>query len=123
MGNQTLNGVTFEWDPDDQTLPESYIPTSVIDTWNGSAIFQWPERLVGVEVISKWEWMSVEQYNMIRAIYLSTSVVPWYPGPDAGTDIYNVLITTFTGELLKTHLYDQPYRANVLLVFNIRGKL
>lgn len=118
MANQSLGSYTFMHDPEEMTIPESKKTVSTVDTYSGSAVFQWPALIEGQEVELAWNLMTAEQYEELRALYISTEVIVWNP-QYLGT--YEVIVTRLEGKYLSCVFNDKPYRFKVKLVLNIRS--
>ena len=63
MSYQSLGGVYFYRDPLNATIPEAKKTVSVVNTFSGSAIFQWPVLLQGSIVVLKWDWVLPVSYT------------------------------------------------------------
>jgi hypothetical protein len=115
---QGLNGYIFPVNPLKVTLPESKKTVSIVETYTGSAIFQWEAFLEGTIVELWWKWMTAEQYEQLRTIYLALDSVVW---DQTSTKAYTVLVTKLEGEYVEAGLEDQAYRFEVKLELNIRS--
>lgn len=120
-----LDSYTFEWLPDEMTIPEAMKTIAVVPTYSGSAIFQWDATLEGARVSMKWDFMSLVQYDALRAIYLSSNEVSWVTGVEVDETpvIYNVVPIGLTGSYFQVHLDDLAYRENVEMVLDIRSQI
>lgn len=113
-----LGSYTMEFDPDEMDIPEAKKTVAGVDTYTGSAVFQWPAIIQGQLVTLRWNWVSIAQYNAMNAMYLSMDTVTWNP-QYAGT--YQVIIESFKGTYFEVHLDDLAYREEVEMVLNIRS--
>jgi hypothetical protein len=118
VASHILGTYTMDFNPDSMDIPEKEKTVSTVDTYSGSAIFQWPAIIEGVLVTLEWDWMSIAQYNALNALYLSTDTISWNP-QYAG--IYQVIVSKFSGKYIKVNLNDIAYRAKVKMVLNIRS--
>lgn len=114
-----LGGYTFDWNPDEMTIPERYRSISEVDTYGGSAIFIWDLLLQGAPIVLKWDWMSIDQYNHLKAKYNAGETVEF--NPDTGGSSYNVIITSFRGEYFRVLHSDMEYRRRVSMGMSIRS--
>lgn len=117
---QRLDDVVFTWDPDVMDIPESKKTVSTVATYTGSAIFQWGEFIEGTEIILKWDLMGIQQYNDLRAKYISTDTFEW--NPDLSGESFNVKVMDMYGEYIKVLQDDIEYRQNVVMTLSIRTK-
>jgi hypothetical protein len=114
-----LGSYTFEWNPDRMSIPESKKEVSEVKTYDGSAIFLWDSLLQGVPVTLEWRYMSLDQYDQLRALFLSGDSVEF--NPDTGGTSYNVIIVSLVGRYLDVLHSDNNYRQNVKMVLSIRS--
>lgn len=112
-----LGAYGFEWNPDTVTVPETKKTVAVQDTYNGSALFQWPPITEGMQVDLKWEWMSIGQYNSLRAKYLVTEEIVWWP---SASSKFMVVPVVLDSSYFETSLDDAPYRKDVTMRLSIR---
>lgn len=117
---QSLGGYTFYWNPDKMTIPEKKKTFSRVETYTGSAIFEWSAILEGTVVTLEWGFMPKGMYNALRAKYLQTGTVfVW--NPDTGGNTYNVRIQDLTGEYHEVVHHGGAWRQKVKLLLDIRG--
>lgn len=115
---QGLDGYVFPLNPLKVTIPEAKKTVAVVETYTGSAVFQWAAFLEGTVVELWWRWMTSAQYAQLRSVYLAFNQVVW---DQTATVAYNVLITGLEGEYVEAGLEDQAYRFEVKLELNIRS--
>jgi len=120
MSHQILDGYEFLRNPLTMTIPESKKTVSIVDTYSGSAIFQWTTLLQGSIVILKWKWMYLSMYDALRTKYQSMDEAVWDTDASA---TYNVIVTNLKGEYFEAALDKVAYRANVELTLNIRSEV
>jgi hypothetical protein len=113
-----LGGYPFNWNPDQVTVPEEKKTVAIQDTYNGSALFQWPAVLEGTQVELKWEWMELAQYNILRALYLQTEEMRWIAEVHKA---FMVVPTTLDSTYFETALSEQPYRKDVTMRLSLRS--
>lgn len=113
-----LGAYTFEWNPQQMTIPDSTKVVAEVDTLNGSELFQWPATIIGQTINLYWRLMSVTMYNSLRALYVLPDKVIWNP-QYLGT--YEVVITELEGKYLEVILDDNGYRSDVNMKLNIRS--
>jgi hypothetical protein len=118
MANHSLGSYTFEDNPETLTIPESKKTVSTVQTYAGSAVFQWPALIQGREIELFWTLMTVAQYEQLRALYVSEAAVTWDP-QYLGT--YEVIVTDLTGTYCAGVFDQKPYRFDVRMVLNIRS--
>lgn len=118
MSAHTLGGYTFDYDTKNMSIPEKIKPVSTVNTYTGSAIFQWPALIKGSEVTYFWNVMPVDQYNSLKALYESPDTISWNP---QYLGVYQVIVTKFKGQYMDVALNEQPYRVDVELTLNIRS--
>jgi hypothetical protein len=116
---QRLGGYTFEWNPDQATIPEIKKTVAQMETYESSAIFQWDAFLVGTKVRLTWSWMSEDQYDALRNYYLDYQ--NFYRWIHTEHEAFTVAVTNLTGTFVETALSEQPYRLEVDLDLNIRS--
>jgi len=114
---QGLGGYIFPLNPLKVTLPDSKKTAAIVNTYSGSALFQWPAFLEGTVVTLWWKWMTVTQYAQLRTMYLSQEPVVW---DQTAAKAYIVYVTDLNGEYIEAALEDQAYRFEVSLELNIR---
>lgn len=119
MTAHILDTYTFDWNPDELTIPESKKIVAEAKTHDGSEIFQWDAIIKGEKIVMIWKLMSIAQYNELRTLYLSPDTVVWNPQYNAVT--YNVIVTGLQGKYSHVHLDDLPYRTDVELTLSIRS--
>lgn len=115
-----LGDYTFEWVPDEMSIPETKKTVSVVPTYGGSAIFQWAPIIQGSQVTMKWNFTSIAQYNALRLEYLKSEMITWTT-EGSPPIVYNVIVVNLTGKYFKVHLDDLEYREDVELILDIRG--
>lgn len=113
-----LGDYTFEWLPDNMTIPEAKKTVAIVPIYSGSAIFQWEPIIQGEKISLTWKFCSIEQYNALRLEYFKTSPILWVTGQL--TD-YSVIVVNLVGTYYDVHLDDLPYRKDVTLTLDIRG--
>jgi hypothetical protein len=121
---QSLSGYTFEWDPDETSMPYSSKTVAEVQTFGGTELFEWEASIVGKEVVLKWDHMEVGMFNALRRRYLvmGTTYV-W--DPDIGGNTFNVVIKDFSGKYLRNFTENSSYvnyRENVVMVLSIRSR-
>jgi len=122
MGDQRLGSYTFEWDPDEMTMPYSEKVVAEVETYGGTEIFEWTPSIVGKEVTLTWKLMSIGMWNALRRRYLVTGTTyVWDPAIVGGTT-YNVVIKKLEGSYIKQLLETKGYREGVSMVLSIRSK-
>ena len=114
-----LGNYSFEWNPDRMTIPEKYRPISEIKTYQGSAIFLWDILLQGIPVTLEWKYLSLDQYDEMRAKYLAGTEVEF--NPDTGGTSYNVMVISLTGQYMDVVHSDSAYRQNTKMILSIRS--
>lgn len=118
---QSLGGYTFYWDPDKMGIPEKRKSFSRVQTYTGSAIFEWSAILEGTEITLEWNFMPKGMYNALRAKYLQTGVTfVW--NPNTGGNTYNVRIKDLIGEYHDVVNHGGAWRQKVKLALDIRSK-
>jgi len=115
----TLGGYTFEGNPEKMTPPESKKTVAEVDTYSGSAIFQWPALIVGQKTKLTWPSMTETMYAQLRTLYLSQDAAAFVP--DDGYT-YQVIVVDLDGEYFKYVLNSIPFRKDVELTLNIRSQ-
>lgn len=113
---QTLGGYAFEDDPERMPIPEAKKTVAAVDTYSGTAVFQWPAIIAGQQVTLEWTLVEVAQYEALRAIYLSHDPVEWLPGDGKS---YQVVVADLTGKYADALFHHKPYRFDVELVLLI----
>ena len=113
-----LGSYTFEDNPEKMGIPEKTKTVSRVKTYNGSATFQWPAIIQGSLVIMFWTVISIEQYDAMRALYLSPDTVSWNPQYKG---VYQVLVIKCEGKYIDGVLNHNPNRIDVELVLEIRS--
>jgi hypothetical protein len=114
-----LGDYSFEWNPDKMTIPERYRPISEVETYQGSAIFLWDILLQGIPVTLEWKYLSIDQYNKMRAKYLAGVEVEF--NPDTGGTSYNVMVLSLIGQYIDVVHSDSIYRQNTKMILSIRS--
>jgi hypothetical protein len=117
---QSLGGYTFYWNPDRMTIPEKQKVVSVVETYGGSAVFEWAAILQGTRVELEWEFMPDGMYKMLRILYLQTGVTMVW-NPEIGGNTYNVKIIGLAGEYFTTVHHEGSYRRNIKMTLDIRS--
>jgi hypothetical protein len=74
-----LGGYTFDWNPETFTLPQAEKSTGKVKTYSSIAFFSWGLSLAGKEISIEWDWMSVDQYERLRALFEANTAVVWDP--------------------------------------------
>lgn len=118
MDKMVLDSYTFPENPQEMSLIESKKTIATVETYVGSAIFQWPAEIQGKLVILKWDNISETFYSNLRSKYVSTSTVVF--NPQTGTS-YNVIVEELIGEYIQYGIEDIPHRKDVELTLNIRS--
>lgn len=118
MANQSLGSYTFEDDPEKMTIPESKKTVSVVKTYSGSAVFQWPALIQGQDIELFWTLMTDDQYDELRSLYISSDAVTWDP-QYLGT--YEVIVKDLKGSYCEATFHNKPYRFDVKLILHIRS--
>jgi len=114
-----LGNYTFNWKPDKITPVQRIKPFGQVNTYSGSAIFQWTPLLQGVPIVLEWDMMEEDQYQQLKIKFLSTSVYEF--NPDNRGQSYNVIVRTLNGKYIDTVNNEQPYRLDVQLVMVIES--
>lgn len=120
MPNQSLDGIQFYDDPLTCTIPEPRKTVSVLHTYSGSAIFQWPALLQGSIVVLKWDWMPLSDYNNLFLHYTNLQTIVW---ANAIGNNYTVVVSDIKGTYFKAALEQLAYRKDIELTLNIRGSV
>ena len=118
---QSLGGYTFQWNPDDMTMPYSEKTVSEVISFSGTQLFEWTASIVGKEVILSWDYMSNGQYNALRRRYVETGT-QYVWDPDIGGTTFNVIIKSLEGSYFKHLSEDIAYRKNVVMTLSLRSK-
>ena len=113
-----LGGYNFVWNPDTVTIPEMKKSVSRLETYQGSAIFQWASFLEGTTVELWWEWLSEAQYEALRNQYLSLDPRKWIASQ---TEAFIVYVTNLGGKYIETGLDEFPYRMDVQMTLDLRS--
>ncbi len=74
-----LGDYTFDWNPETFTLPHAEKSAGKVQTYSSVAFFFWGVSLAGKEISIDWDWMSVDQYERLRALYEANAAVVWDP--------------------------------------------
>ena len=122
MAEQTLGGYAFEDDPETMDIPESKKIFASVATYSGTAVFQWPASIAGLQVQLSWSLMSDTMYEELRAIYLSPNAVTWVPQLSTETThgrAYEVIVAALEGVYNEATFHHQPYRFDVKLTLHI----
>jgi hypothetical protein len=90
-----LGGYTFANNPHrmSSTLDPEVMSASV-KTWDSVAYFSWPATVVGKRVSLIWDYMTVEQYIALQALWVADISIVY--NPDNGLT-YNVMIMGLKG--------------------------
>jgi len=122
MAEQKLGNYSFVDDPEKMGIPESKKTVASVNTYATTAIFQWPAIISGQKLELFWSFMTAAQYDSLRTIYLSDSIITWIPKPAtleyAGAS-YQVAVTGFEGSYNDATFHHQPYRFDVKLTLHI----
>ena len=113
-----LGSYTFYRNPHTLSIPETKKPVSVVETWGGSAIFQWDALISGQSIEMTWPGMEASMYEELRTLYLEDDSVVWNP---QNGSTYNVIVTNLEGEYIEAGHAESPYRKNVMMTLNIRS--
>lgn len=119
MDKQSIGSVVFYRNPNTMNPPDSKKTVAVVDTYSGSAVFQWEDILQGTNVTLGWDWMSKSEYELLRDMYLTTDTYNWVSRYNS--QIYTVLLTNINGRLIEDGLDNVAYRKEVTLELNIRS--
>ena len=119
MANEyTLGIYTFEKNPGEMDIPESKKIVAEVETYAGSAVFQWDAIIQGQSVVLKWNTMTSDMYNELRTLYIGTGEVDFIPH-DGYT--YHVIVTNLFAQYFKYYDSAIQYLKNVELTLNIRS--
>jgi len=109
--NQRLGSYIFEWNPDRYSIPGKEKSFSMVETYSSVGWFSWgmfEKKTITLE----WDWMSLAQYNAIKAIFEQDVQTSW---TDGKTIAYTVEINDFGGDYFENYGIDLAYRENVKL--------
>ncbi len=119
-----LGTYTFDWLPTTMTMvkPDKYCADVL--TYESVSFFSWGMAIVGKKITLKWNYMSVDQYESLHALYAADEQVVFNPDDGSG-ETYNVEITNLQGEY---HVYPDVdasgiYRKNVGLELLIMSEV
>jgi hypothetical protein len=105
-----LGSYTFYWNPDRWDEPREAKSSSVLNTYSSVAYFSWGLLLPGKRILLEWNWMLVDQWNQLRAIYEADVPVIW--DPENG-NLYNVEVMNLDGQLAEVVGIAGQRRENV----------
>ena len=108
----TLGSVTFDYLPDDFTMPRPQKSVSVQDTYSGVVVFSWGVLSAGQRISLKWDLMSSALFDLIDAIYAADANVVWNPDQTSGVT-YTVSVLGLDGKLFAGGAKDS-YRTDVV---------
>lgn len=120
-----LGTYTFDWWPDQFTIPQADRLHASVKTYSSVAFFSWGPEIVGKEIEMEWEWMSAAQYAELRALLEADVSVVWDTNrPSYGAMTYNVEILSVDGRYFDVVDEELPYREKVrvrLLILSEAG--
>ena len=119
MANMELDSYTFPWNPDRWTIPKEEKFYGKVLTYTSAAFFSFGISIIGKEILLEWDWMSIDQFGALNAIFLSNEGCVWDPKDGY---IYDVEILSFDGAYFDTTALDAPWRKNVKMVLMILSK-
>jgi len=116
---QSLGGYTFYWNPDRMSIPEKQKMVSRVETYGGSAVFEWEAILQGTLVELWWNYMPKGMYKKLREMFLNVGTnYEW--NPDIGGTRFSVKVVSLDGRYFETTLHDSSWRGDVKLKLDIR---
>jgi hypothetical protein len=86
-----LGAYTFDWNPDVFTLPQAEKSLGKVKTYSSIAFFSWGLSLAGKEISIEWDWMGVDQYERLRALFEGNAPVVW--DPEAKVRLFHGAVT------------------------------
>ena len=119
MDRMVLDSYTFVENPQEMDLIEAKKVVATIQTYGGSAIFQWAENVQDLSIVLRWDNITETFWDNLRTKYLSTDSVVW--DPKTGGSTYNVIVEDLIGKYIQSGLEDIPARKDVELTLNIRS--
>ncbi len=87
-----LGGYTFDWNPDQFTLPHAEKSAGKVQTYSSVAYFSWGVSLLGKEISIEWDWMSVDQYERLRTLFEADTALTW--DPEAKIRLFHSVVTS-----------------------------
>lgn len=90
-----LGGYTFTNNPHrmSSTMDPEVISSS-LKTWDSVVYFSWPVTIAGKKITLVWDYMTVEQYLALQALWIADTSIVY--NPDNGST-YNVIIMALKG--------------------------
>jgi hypothetical protein len=120
MAKMVLGSYTFEWNPEQYTIPEKQRSYSVVPTYVTAAFFSWGVSRIGKEIVLEWDMMKEAQWDSIQTILEADTEVLWYPEGGAGAS-YTVEVVKLQGEYVEKSISDAPYRRRVQLTLILKS--
>lgn len=77
-----LGSYTFEWDPDDLTIPKKGKYCSYVLTYSSVAFFTFGLSIIGKIIDIPWDECPADQFERIQAIFEEDTTQTWYPELD-----------------------------------------
>jgi len=69
-----IGSYDFEWVPDEMGIPRPEKTVAVQQNLGNVGFFSWGPQLIGKEVVMKWKFVSVAQYEAFRSLFLAGGV-------------------------------------------------
>ena len=113
MEKMTLGTHEFWRNPTNCTEPKERKITSIVPTYTSVVYFSWGMKIAGQEIVLSWDWMPSDEFAEFQDILAENVQKTFVPRSDVSGEYYNVEVLSVEGDLLKSSLWDAPWRKEV----------